>query len=79
MTLSLTTRQRGPLELAQSNLEKIASNIYYSLALNNHVLKLQKMPLPISITMDDLMEEDFVVGNIVAADVIMQKAQRISA
>jgi len=37
------------------------------------------MPLPTSITIDELIENDFIVGNLVAADAIMQKAQRVSA
>jgi hypothetical protein len=79
MTLSLATRQRGPFERARSNVETIANNLYYSLALNNHLIKLRGMPSPISITIDDLMEFDFVFGNLVAADAIMQKTQRINA
>jgi hypothetical protein len=79
MTLSLATRQRGPFERARSNVETIANNLYYSLALNNHLIKLRDMPLPTSITIDDLMEFDFVIGNLVAADAIMQKTQRINA
>lgn len=79
MTLSLATRQRGPFERARSNVETIANNLYYSLALNNHLIKLRGMPSPISITIDDLMEFDFVIGNLVAADTIMQKTQRINA
>lgn len=79
MTLSLTTRQKGPFESARSNIESIASNLYYTLTLNNYILKLQSMPLPLQITIDDLMQSDFVIGNIVGADAIIQKAQRISA
>lgn len=79
MTLSLTTKQKGPFENARSNIESIASNLYYALTLNNYLLKLQSMPLPLQITIDDLMQSDFVIGNIVGADAIMQKAQRISA
>ncbi len=60
-------------------METIANNLYYSLALNNHLIKLRDMPLPTSITIDDLMEFDFVIGNLVAADAIMQKTQRINA
>jgi hypothetical protein len=79
MTLSLATRPKGPFERARSNVETIANNLYYSLTLNNYILKLQSMPLPTRITIEDLMESDFVIGNIVGADAIMQKAQRISA
>lgn len=79
MTVSLSTKPKGPFERAKSNIETIANNLYYSLTLNNYILKLQSMPLPTSITIDELIENDFVVGNLVAADAIMQKAQRVSA
>ncbi len=79
MAMSLSTKPKGPLERAKSNIETIANNLYYSLTLNNYILKLQSMPLPTSITIDELMENDFIVGNLVAADAIMQKAQRVSA
>jgi hypothetical protein len=79
MTLSLATKQKGPLDKARSNIEAIASNLYYSLTLNNYILKLQSMPLPTRITIDDIMENDFVIGNIMGADAIMQDAQMISA
>jgi hypothetical protein len=79
MTVSLSTKPKGPFERAKSNIETIANNLYYSLTLNNYILKLQSMPLPTSITIDELIENDFIVGNLVAADAIMQKAQRVSA
>ena len=59
-------------------IEVIANNLYYSLTLNNYVLKLEHMSLPISITIDELMENDFIIGNLVAHDAIIQKTQRIS-
>ncbi len=79
MTVSLSTKPKGPFERAKSNVEIIANNLYYSLTLNNYILKLQNMPLPIQITIDELLENDFIVGNLVGADAIMQQAQRISA
>jgi hypothetical protein len=79
MTVSLSIKPKGPFERAKSNVETIANNLYYSLTLNNYILKLQNMPLPIQITIDELLESDFVIGNLVGADAIMQKAQRISA
>lgn len=80
MTLNLSTKQRtkGPLDKAKSIIEVIANNLYYSLTLNNYVLKLEHVSLPISITIDELMENNFIVGNLVAYDAIIQKAQRIS-
>lgn len=79
MTLKSTTKQKGPLERALSNVETLANNLYYSLTLNKYILKLESMPLPISLTIDDLIENDFVIGNLVAADAIIQKAHRVSA
>ena len=80
MALNLAARQRGgPFEVARSNVEIIANNLYYSLTLNNHLMKIHGMPLPISITIQDLMEFNFVIGNLVTADAIMQRAQRIHA
>ena len=79
MTLSLATRQKGPFEKARSNVETIANNLYYSLTLNTYILKLASMPLPTKTTIDDITECDFVIGNLVGADAIMQQAQRISA
>ena len=79
MTLSLATRQKGPFEKARSNVETIANNLYYSLTLNTYILKLVSMPLPTKTTIDEITECDFVIGNLVGADAIMQKAQRISA
>lgn len=79
MTVSLSIKSKGPFERAKSNIETIANNLYYSLTLNNYILKLQNMPLPIQITIDELLESDFIIGNLVGADAIMQKVQRISA
>lgn len=79
MMVSLATRKKGPFEKAKSNVETIASNLYYSLTLNNYILKLTSMPLPLNITIDEIIEHDFVIGNLVGADAIMQKAQQISA
>lgn len=79
MTVSLSTKPKGPFERSKSNIETIANNLYYSLTLNNYILKLKNMPLPIQITIDELMESDFIIGNLVGADAIMQQAQRISA
>jgi len=81
MTLSLSSKQhqKGPFEKARANVETLANNLYYTLTLNNYILKLQSVPLPTSITIDELMENDFIVGNLVAADAIIQTTQRISA
>jgi len=79
MTLNQTQKMKGPFDAALSNIEILANNLYYSLTLNSYILKLESMPLPISMTIDELMENDFVIGNLVAADAIMQKAHRVSA
>jgi hypothetical protein len=70
---------KGPFEKAKASIEALANNLYYTLTLNNYILKLQSMPLPISITIDELLESDFIIGNLVAADSIIQRAQKISA
>lgn len=81
MALSLTTKQKvkGPLERAKINIETIANNLYYTLTLSNYIMKLQSVPLPIHLTIDELIENNYVVGNLVAADSIIQQAQMISA
>ena len=81
MTLVLSSKQKmkGPFEKAKANVEALANNLYYTLTLNNYILKLQSTPLPISITIDELLESDFIIGNLVAADSIIQSAQKISA
>lgn len=81
MTLSLSPKQKmkGPFEKAKANVEALSNNLYYTLTLNNYILKLQSVLLPTSITFEELMENDFVVGNLVAADSIIQTSQRISA
>jgi hypothetical protein len=81
MTLSLSSRQKtkGPFEKARANVEALANNLYYTLTLNTYIMKLQFVPLPTSITIDELMENDFIVGNLVTADAIIQSSYRISA
>lgn len=79
MKVSLTTKPKGTTERKQSSIETIANNLYYSLTLNNYILKLETIPLPLRITIDELMESDFIVGNLVAADSIIQHTQMISA
>jgi len=81
VTLILSPKQKmkGPFEKAKASIEALANNLYYTLTLNNYILKLQSMPLPISITIDELLESDFIIGNLVAADSIIQRAQKISA
>ena len=81
MTLILSPKQKtkGPFEKAKANVEALANNLYYTLTLNSYILKLQFVPLPISITIDELLESDFIIGNLVAADTIIQSAQKISA
>lgn len=81
MTLILSPKQKmkGPFETAKANVEALANNLYYTLTLNSYILKLQSMPLPVSITIDELLESDFIIGNLVAADSIIQSAQKISA
>ena len=79
MTLSLATRQKGPFEKARSNVETVANNLYYSLTLNTYIIKLMSMPLPTRTTIEEITNCDFVIGNLIEADAIMQRAQRISA
>lgn len=81
MTLSLSPKQKmkGPFEKAKANVETLANNIYYTLTLNNYIAKLQSMPLPTHLTIDELIENDYVIGNLVAADSIIQQVQMISA
>jgi UDP-N-acetylglucosamine pyrophosphorylase len=81
MTLSLTTKQKmkGPFEKAKANVETLANNLYYTLTLNNYIMKLQSMPLPIHLTIDELIENNYIVGNLVTADCIIQQSQMISA
>lgn len=81
MSLSLTTKQKtkGPFDRAKANIEALANNLYYTLTLNNYIMKLQSVPLPIHLTIDELIENNYIVGNLVTADAIMQQAQMISA
>jgi hypothetical protein len=72
-------RIKTPFETSKSRIEALASNLYYSISLNKYIMKLQDMPLPISITIDDVMDRDFVIGNLLVADAEMQEAMRISA
>lgn len=78
MMMSLS-KAKGPFERARSNAETIANNLYYSLTLSTYIMKLERLPLPISVDIDDIMQNDFVVGNLLLADAIIQKAQRTSA
>ena len=81
MTLSLSSKQRqkGPFEKAKANVEALANNLYYTLTLNNYIMKLQSMSLPTHLTIDELIENNYVIGNLVVADSIIQQAQMISA
>jgi UDP-N-acetylglucosamine pyrophosphorylase len=70
---------KGPFEKAKANVETLANNLYYTLTLNNYIMKLQSMPLPIHLTIDELIENNYIVGNLVTADCIIQQSQMISA
>jgi hypothetical protein len=78
MMMSLV-KSRGPFERARNNAETIANNLYYSLTLSTYIMKLERLPLPTSVDIDDIMQNDFVIGNLLVADAIIQKAQRTSA
>jgi hypothetical protein len=60
-------------------MEIIANSLYYAMALSEHLMKLEDPDLPMVVTFDELLEIDFIIGNLVAADVIMQQSQKISA
>jgi hypothetical protein len=79
MKVSLTTRPKDAFERSRSNIETIANNLYYSLAFNSYILKLEATPLPLRMTIDELLENDFIVGNLMVADSIIQHEQMISA
>lgn len=79
MTLGAITKKKGPFEKARSNVETVANNLYYSLTLNTYIIKLMSMPLPTRTTIEEITNCDFVIGNLIEADAIMQRAQRISA
>ena len=72
-------KQKGLFNQAKDNMEIVANSIYYAIALNEHLMKLDDPELPMIVTFDELLEIDFIIGNLVAADVIMQQAQKISA
>jgi hypothetical protein len=71
--------KKSRVEEARANVEALANNIYYSLMFNNHILRIQAIPLPIEMTIDEILDIDFIMGNLLEADAIMQKAQRISS
>jgi len=72
-------KQKGPFNQAKDNMEIVANSIYYAIALNEHLMKLDDPELPMIVTFDELLEIDFIIGNLIVADVIMQQAQKISA
>lgn len=71
--------KKSRVEEARANVEALANNIYYSMMFNNHILRIQAIPLPIEMTIDEILDIDFVMGNLLEADAIMQSAQRISS
>ena len=71
--------KKSRVEEAKANVEALANNIYYSLMFNNHILRIQAIPLPIEMTIDEILDIDFIMGNLLEADAIMQQAQRISS
>lgn len=72
-------KQKGLFNQAKDNMEIVANSIYYAIALNEHLMKLDDPELPMIVTFDELLEIDFIIGNLIVADVIMQQAQKISA
>lgn len=79
MSTNTAQKQKGPFNQAKDNMEIVANSIYYAMALSEHLMKLNDPELPMIVTFDELLEIDFIIGNLVAADVIMQQAQKISA
>jgi hypothetical protein len=79
MSSNAVQKQKGPLNQAKDNMEIIANSLYYAMALSEHLMKLEDPDLPMVVTFDELLEIDFIIGNLVAADVIMQQSQKISA
>lgn len=79
MAVNASHRQRDLFEQAKSNIEIVANSMYYSIALSNHLMKLDDPTAQFVVTLDELLEIDFIIGNLVIADVIMQGAQKISA
>ena len=43
MTVRKAQRQSGVFEQARSNIETIANNIYYAIALSNHLTKINEL------------------------------------
>jgi len=72
-------KQKGLFNQAKDNMEIVANSIYYAIALNEHLMKLDDPELPMIVTFDELLEIDFIIGNLIVADVIIQQAQKISA
>ncbi len=79
MAANTSQRQTDLFERAKSNIEIVANSVYYSIALSKHLMKLDDPTAPFVVTLDELLEIDFIIGNLVIADVIMQGAQKISA
>jgi len=80
MTVRKAQRQSGVFEQARSSIETIANNIYYAIALSNHLTKVNELGHSnVVVTLDELLEIDFIIGNLVIADAIIQKTQKISA
>ena len=79
MSSNTVQKQKGPLNQAKDTMEIIANSLYYAMALSEHLMKLEDPDLPMVVTFDELLEIDFIIGNLVAADVIMQQSQKISA
>lgn len=79
MSASESQRRSDPFRQAKANMEIVGNSIYYAMAMSGHMMKLSDPTIPDVITLDDLLEIDFIIGNLLAADVIMQRAQQISA
>lgn len=71
--------KKSRVDEARANVETLANNIYYSMMFNSHIQRIQSVPLPIEITIEEILDIDFVMGNLLEADAIMQKAQKISS
>jgi len=78
-TKAIVYKIKSPFEKSRGKVEILASNLYYSLSLNKYIMKLQEMSLPVSITIDEVMDKDFVIGNLLVVDSTMQEALKISA
>lgn len=79
MATNASQNQKDPFKQAKSNMEIVGNGIYYAMALSDHLMKLSSKDSKPVVTLEELLEIDFIVGNLLAADGIMQNAQKISA